>query len=50
VGWLAKVLVTRYGGLKLYRQAVPLAIGLVAGGMINGIIWSLYRVAIFGRQ
>ena len=45
VGWLAKALVTRYGGLRLYRQTVPLAVGLVSGDLINGVIWALVLAA-----
>jgi hypothetical protein len=46
VGWLAKTLATRYGGLRLYRQTVPLAVGLVSGDLINGVMWALYRAAV----
>jgi hypothetical protein len=45
VGWLGKALVTRYGGLRLYRQTVPLAVGLVSGDLINGVIWALVLAA-----
>ena len=45
VGWLGKALVTRYGGLRLYRQTVPLAVGLVGGDLINGVIWALVLAA-----
>lgn len=45
VGWIAKTLVTRYGGLRLYRQTVPLAVGLVAGDLLNQVVWALYRVS-----
>ena len=34
VAWLLKVLVLRYGGLKMYRQALPLALGLVVGEFV----------------
>jgi hypothetical protein len=39
VGWVAKVLVLRYGGLRLYRRAVPLATGLIVGDMLNRGVW-----------
>jgi hypothetical protein len=35
VGWLAKTLVTRYGGLRLYRHTVPLAIGPIGGELMD---------------
>ena len=49
VGWLAKTMVTRYGGLRLYRQTVPLAIGLIAGELVSSMIWTVYRICIFGH-
>ena len=39
VGWLIKVILLRYGGLRLFRQAVPLFIGLVVGDMLSEGIW-----------
>jgi hypothetical protein len=48
IGWLAKTLVTRYGGLRLYQQTVPLAIGLIAGELMSSFIWTLYRISVFG--
>lgn len=41
MGWLAKVLVTRYGGLRLYRATVPLAVGLIGGDLVNRAVWAL---------
>lgn len=45
VGWLAKVLVLRYGGQALYRRLFPVTIGLILGeaaivtvGMVIGLI------------
>ncbi len=35
LGWLWKSLVIRYGGLRLYREMLPLAIGLVMGSMVG---------------
>jgi hypothetical protein len=48
IGWIAKSVVIRYGGLRLYRQTVPLAIGLIAGELINEVIWVAIRVAARG--
>ena len=31
LGWLFKTLILRYGGVKVYRQALPFFIGLVLG-------------------
>jgi hypothetical protein len=41
IGWLAKTLVVRYGGLRLYRRTVPLAIGLISGDLLNEVLWGL---------
>jgi hypothetical protein len=42
VGWLVKWLVLRYGGLRLYRQALPFFIGLILGDYVAGALWALY--------
>ncbi len=47
IGWAAKALVIRYGGLRLYRHTVPLAIGLIVGDLLNGGAWSV--IAILSR-
>ncbi len=41
VGWACKTLVVRYGGLRLYRTTVPLAIGFVVGDLLNQGAWAL---------
>lgn len=49
IGWALKVLVIRYGGLRLFRATVPLAIGLIAGDVSNVGIWTLVAVVTQGR-
>jgi len=44
LAWACKVLVIRYGGLRLYRKAVPVAVGLIVGSMLNAVIWSIVDV------
>jgi hypothetical protein len=39
VGWLIKVLLLRYGGLRAFRGAVPFFIGLVVGDMLSEGLW-----------
>jgi len=39
VGWLWKTLTIRYGGLRLYRRTMPLAIGLIVGDMVSSGLW-----------
>lgn len=42
LGWLAKLLITRYGGPAAYRKAIPFAIGMVLGEFTVGSLWSIY--------
>ena len=49
IGWLAKTLVIRYGGLRLYRLTVPLAIGFMIGPSLNGGVWSIIELFVKGR-
>ena len=45
LGWLSKSLILRYGGVKLYRQALPFFIGLVLGDYGISGLWALYFLA-----
>lgn len=36
IAWLAKLLILRYGGARLYRQSIPFALGLIAGDLLGG--------------
>ena len=56
IGWFCKFLIVRYGGVKLYRSAIPFFIGLILGDYIIAALWSLlgwilgvstYRTFIF---
>jgi hypothetical protein len=49
LGWALKSLAIRYGGLRLYRQTVPLAIGLIVGNLLNGAVWSVIALLTRGR-
>jgi len=48
LGWSGKVLVTRYGGLRLYRATVPLAVGLIVGTMLNRGLWAIITLVARG--
>jgi hypothetical protein len=37
VGWLVKVLVTKYGGARAYQRLKPLMFGVIAGDMLGGL-------------
>jgi hypothetical protein len=47
IGWLAATVVLRYGGLKLFRQLRPIALGLVLGYYIMKLPITVLS-AIFG--
>jgi len=49
LGWALKTLVIRYGGLRLYRATVPLAIGLIVGDLLNSGTWALVALLTRGR-
>ena len=44
IAWLLKLLTLRFGGLKLYRSALPCFFGLILGEMCVGSIWSLIGI------
>ncbi|MGI4791670.1 MAG: DUF6785 family protein [Janthinobacterium lividum] len=39
LGWLLKVLIVRYGGMRVYRSALPFFLGLVLGDCVNALAW-----------
>jgi hypothetical protein len=56
IGWCLKMLVVRYGGVRLYRHAGPFFLGLILGDYVIAALWSLigwvlgvstYRTFIF---
>jgi len=46
LGWAAKGLLLRYGGMKLYRRAVPVFLGLIFGDVLIACLWSILGVAL----
>lgn len=44
IAWVLKVAVLRFGGMKLYKTAVPLFLGLILGEMVMGSLWSLIGI------
>jgi len=42
IGWLAKSLILRFGGINSYRQALPFFLGLVLGDYAISGVWSLF--------
>jgi hypothetical protein len=41
IGQLVKTLVMRYSGPRIYRQLVPLALGLILGEFVIGGLWEV---------
>ncbi len=44
IAWLAKLLIMRYGGLRLYRTALPFFLGLVLGEFLMATWWNLFGI------
>jgi len=42
IAWLLKALITRYGGARAYRNAIPFFIGLTLGEFVVGSLWTIY--------
>ena len=43
--WVAKTLILRYGGMRLYKQTVPFFLGLALGHFATaGIVWGIVGV------
>ncbi|UCC67288.1 MAG: hypothetical protein JSV79_09140 [Armatimonadota bacterium] len=49
VVWLTKLLILRYGGIRLYRRGIPLAVGLILGDYVIAILWGIIGL-IAGQQ
>ncbi len=49
VGWAWRLLTVRYGGLRLYRKIMPLAIGMIMGDLLNSGLWVVVALATGGR-
>lgn len=46
IAWLIKLVLLRYGGLRLYRAAIPLFLGLVLGECVMGSLWTIIGIAL----
>lgn len=45
-GWLAKFMILKFGGLKLYRKTLPFFLGLILGHFASAGIWIVVGVII----
>jgi hypothetical protein len=44
IAWVIKLTILRYGGLKLYKQALPLFLGLILGECVVGSFWTIWGI------
>jgi hypothetical protein len=44
IAWAVKLLMMRYGGLKLYRDSLPFFLGLILGEFVVGSLWTLIGI------
>lgn len=44
IAWLTKLLILRYGGLRLYRRALPFFLGVILGECVIGSFWTLWGI------
>lgn len=42
VGWVCKLLIIRYGGMRTYKTWIPFFIGLILGDYITGSLWAIF--------
>lgn len=45
LGWAAKSLIVRYGGMRGYRSALPFFLGFVLGDCVNALAWVIVGLA-----
>lgn len=50
IGWLAKVLVLRYGGAHLYKQLKPVAIALILGDALGFGMQMIFQLTLSGAE
>jgi len=41
VSWLIKAPLLKYGGIRAYRKALPLFLGLILGDFVLGTMWGI---------
>lgn len=46
VGWLAKVIIVRFGGATLYNRARPFFVGLIFGESLMAALWLIVNVIV----
>ena len=46
VSWTVKYTMLRFGGLRVYRSAVPFFLGFILGSFVVGSLWSLLGIVL----
>lgn len=46
LAWLLKSLILRYGGMRLYRQARPLFLGMILGEFTAALLWTVANACL----
>ncbi len=46
LGWLAKWLTLRYGGMRAYRRILPFFIGLILGDYVTASLWTFVGIGL----
>ncbi|HEX5322801.1 MAG TPA: DUF6785 family protein [Capsulimonadaceae bacterium] len=46
LAWAVKTVVLRYGGLNLYRRAVPVAYGMILGEFVMAVFWAILSILL----
>ena len=46
IAWIVKLLLLRYGGLKLYRDSLPFFLGLILGEFVVGSLWTIIGIVL----
>ena len=46
IAWILKLTILHFGGLRAYRRAIPLFLGLILGECVIGSFWSLYGIVL----
>lgn len=44
IAWIVKLMLLRYGGLKLYRRALPFFLGVILGECVMGSFWTIWGI------
>jgi len=41
LGWLCKMMVLKYGGVKIYRKIIPFFLGMIIGAFFSAGVWNI---------